>query len=61
MELIKEQECNKFVQNNFNTFIMQKAYEIRNVSLQQVLHISMQNEKSGLLSTENKKKPLHRR
>ena len=57
MELIKEQGWIKFVQNSFNTFIMLRAYEMRHVSLQQV-HISMQNKKSGLLSTEKKKKPL---
>ena len=28
MELIIEQECNKFIENNFNTFIMLKAYDI---------------------------------
>ena len=36
---------------------MLRAYEMRNVSLQQV-RISMQNKKSGLLSTEKKKKLL---
>ena len=36
---------------------MLRAYEMRNVSLQQV-RISMQNEKSGLLSTEKKKEAI---
>lgn len=30
-ELIKEQECNEFVEKNFNAFIMLKAYEIWNL------------------------------